>query len=203
MNYDRDLHKSKIDVFFKTITAFIAIIATILALFFQFVTIREKKTTAINDAEINMKVAELAVLTARQKETELALHSLMKSSIEKQSLQSVEFRFKELDSKINKLAEQNLGLRQAINPLSPDEILTIVRLKDSVNILSSKVDNLEKDINEKQDSFKNSVIRELDSSGKAMNLILVVLIPLVLNLLYSSWRDRKESKEKNRDADKG
>lgn len=102
-----------------------------------------------------------------------------------------------LEGKIEKVSQQTLALRQALNPLKPEEVLTIARLTDEVTKLSKGFDNLSQQLSQNQKEFRESVLRELKSSNDSTNLILVVLIPLVLNFLYTIWKDlRSEKKQK-------
>ena len=43
-------------------------------------------------------------------------------------------------------------------------------------------------------NFEDYILREKESSNRATNLILVVIIPLVLNFLYTVWKDFKKGK---------
>jgi len=105
-------------------------------------------------------------------------------------------RFFNLSEKIIAVENQTIGLRQAINPIKPDEILRIARLKDEVVSLKKNMADLENSITKQQKVFQDSVLREIKSSSDSTTLILVVLLPLVLNFLYTVWKDlRVASKE--------
>ena len=104
--------------------------------------------------------------------------------------------YAELNSKMNKLSEQTLGIRQAISPLKPDEVLTIARLREAIDLVNKNQSRLESDLNQKMEDFKSSVLREIGSMSKTFTWLFVVLIPLVLNLIYTMWKDRRESKSK-------
>lgn len=98
-----------------------------------------------------------------------------------------------LQNRINQVSDQTLGLRQAINPEDPEEILTIARLTDEFKILKNDIDSIEGALQSQQRVFQESVRREIDASSSSTTLILVVLLPLVLNFLYTVWKDfRKE-----------
>jgi len=106
-----------------------------------------------------------------------------------------ELRFSKIESNIEKHTEITTALRQAINPLNPDEVLTIARLKDGLSDLGKKIAELENNINVRQQYFEDSIKREMASSNNSTTLILVVLIPLVFNFLYTVWKDfRKPAK---------
>ncbi|KAF9658344.1 hypothetical protein HBA12_14240 [Tenacibaculum mesophilum] len=110
-------------------------------------------------------------------------------------------RLNEIDKRLNIIQEQNTALRQAINPLNPEEVLTIARLNDGIKLLSENHLNTSKNIDEKFTNFKTSVFRELDASSKSINWLFVVIIPIVMNLLYTIWKDSRKSKsEKIKDS---
>lgn len=106
-------------------------------------------------------------------------------------------KLKEVESKIEKVEQSTLALRQAVNPLKPEEVLTIARLTDEIVALKKDYTELKNTTRKDQDSFEQSMLREAKSSNQSTMLILVVLIPLVLNFLYTVWKDLKETnKEK-------
>ena len=109
-----------------------------------------------------------------------------------------ELRFIQIESNLERQSEITTALRQAINPLNPDEVLTIARLKDGISDINKRISELENNINVRQQYFEDSIKREMASSNNSTTLILVVLIPLVLNFLYTLWKDyRKPDKEKS------
>lgn len=101
-----------------------------------------------------------------------------------------------LDDKISNLNNSLNALRQSINPLKPEEVLTIVRLQDEVKFIKESIEETKNKLENDQHNFERAIIRELEASNRSTNLILVVLIPLVSNFLYSVWRDRREEKIK-------
>ncbi|HFG2075559.1 TPA: hypothetical protein ACGF30_001721 [Vibrio cholerae] len=107
-----------------------------------------------------------------------------------------------LEAKIENINAQTIGLRQAINPTKPDEILTIARLTDEVKFLKTDLDKIEKNMVAQQKAFQDSILRELKSSNDSTTLILVVLLPLVLNFLYTVWKDFKVSAQKKNSPNK-
>ncbi len=103
-------------------------------------------------------------------------------------------RFEELEKQIKEVDEKTLAVRQAINPLKPDEILTIARLTDTITNLKEDFKDLSTQVKLDQKSFKESMLREMQSSNNIFLAILVVLIPLVGNLIHSGYKNIK-SKE--------
>ncbi len=101
-----------------------------------------------------------------------------------------------MDKKIENIDNKVNSLREAINPYRPEEILTVVRVKDEITILKTKIEQINDMVKREQDNFKNAVAREIDATSKSMYLILIVLIPLVFNFLYTTvWKDFRENKK--------
>lgn len=110
---------------------------------------------------------------------------------------SIANELSDFGKRLDEIDQNHLALRQAINPLKPDEVLTIARLTDEVTALKSEFGDFEKTMSDKHKEFSASILRELKSSNDATNLILVVLIPLLLNFLYTVWKDFKSERQEN------
>ncbi len=146
---------------------------------------------------------ELLLLQSDQKKLKSSLSHFLQSSQQIQNPDQVMVALAGLRTQVDQINEQTIGLRQALNPMKPEEVLTIARLTDIISNLNSRIDQVEKEMDEKHRIFRESVIRELEASNKATTWLFVVIIPLVLNLLYSIWKDRREYKHlKSVDADK-
>lgn len=100
-----------------------------------------------------------------------------------------------MKKKIDEIDQKTIALRQAINPVKPEEVITIARIKDEVVILRKRMDEIYDLLKREQDSLSNRVSRELDSSGRSIYLIAAILVPLALTFSYTIWRDRKEQKK--------
>ena len=96
-----------------------------------------------------------------------------------------------LRTEVNDLKHMTLGLRQAINPENPEEILTIARLSDQVKTTKERFDRLEHDLDKKYGEFVAIVTRELDRVGNSTILIVVALIPLLLGWGFTAWKSWK------------
>lgn len=108
-----------------------------------------------------------------------------------------------IGKRVNEIDSSIVALRQAINPYRPEEALTIVRVKDEVIMLKNRIDQLYDILKREQDNFRNSVAREMDATSKSVYLILIVLIPLVFNFLYTTvWKDFREGKKEKENKDK-
>lgn len=107
-----------------------------------------------------------------------------------------------LKTELNKVDEQTLGLRQAINPVDPEDIITIARLRDSVTNLKNELDAFQKSYSEDFQDFKSSIVRELAASKQVTNYLFVVLVPLVLNMVYNFWKDNRSSLQGNKNTPK-
>jgi hypothetical protein len=103
----------------------------------------------------------------------------------------------ELLRRIDQLSESNLAIRQALNPLNPDEVLTIARLKDALESMKKSQDEFAEKIDERLENLRSSVLRELDASSKSANWLFVIVVPLVINLLYTMWKDARSVRNRN------
>lgn len=104
-------------------------------------------------------------------------------------------KLKKLEQQIANINERTLALRQAINPIKPEEVITIARLRDEIMVLKDKVDKIPDELKKENDNFRIAVLREIDAAGKSTNYIWLVLIPLVLNLMWSVFKDIREEKK--------
>lgn len=181
---------------FSIIIAVGTILVTLYIAYTEFVQYRERRLL------IERQMIEIAQgridIELLQKQLDSEMKKLLNNKLaeipKSVELASLDQKFKNIDDKIAEVKEQTIGLRQAINPLKPEEILTIARLTDDVKTIRKDLEGLESNISAKQKEFKDSILRELKSSGESTILILVVLIPLVLNFLYTVWKDYKSDK---------
>ena len=110
-------------------------------------------------------------------------------------LRGLSAEISEFRGRIDQIAESTLALRQAINPKNPEEILTIARLTDQLQSVERKIEKLDDELAKRHIAFTRGVTRELDATSRATNLLMVALIPLVLNLAYQIWKDRRMPKK--------
>jgi len=103
-------------------------------------------------------------------------------------------RIEELALDVEKNSESYIALRQSLNPINPDEVLTIVRMMDEVKSLKEVQNNFEKRVEENMKSIGQNVIYRSESSDKTANIILLVLVPIIINFLYTVWKDYKKDK---------
>jgi len=172
-----------------------AIVGTTVGIFWQF------SVRHVRDTE-----AELTILENRGQLEDLRanLNEIINKRISEAprtnvDAASLDVRFEDLDKKIASVRAETLAVRQAINPLKPDEVLTIARLTDEIKLLEKDFENLKQGLSTQQKDFQDSVVREIKVSSDSTSLILVVLIPLVLNFLYTVWKDFKKSREEAKD----
>ena len=168
----------------------LTVIITILAWYLQF---RERDYRTLIYTDLTRSRLE----TEELKEAATKINELLEQKIaeapQRVESASIEQKFKNLEERISSVQQQTVGLRQAINP-SSQEILTIARLNDETKALRKDLANLESNLSSQQKSFQESILRELKASSESKTLILVVLVPLVLNFLYSVWKDFRSAK---------
>ena len=82
------------------------------------------------------------------------------------------------------------------NLLKPDEVVTIVRLKDELSSIQKDQVELKNELTREQENFKAIINNKVEAADKSTNLIFVVLLPIVLNFVYQVYRDRKDTSRK-------
>ena len=179
----------------RYLLAILTTVVTIIAMFGAFYQQVRTRDLAMMSREA-IYVSEI-----RSKELQLKIQDLLEQSVAslptKATDAAIEVKLGKLDDKIEAVDQKTLALRQAINPLKPDEILTIARLTDEVKELRNDFVDLKKSLSAQQTGFEKSILRETKSSADASRWLFVVLIPLLVNFFYTVWRDfRSERKDK-------
>ena len=196
MKIDRNGITGKLDQFIAIITIVITITAFAYTLYNRFKTktydadfdkieLLKFKLDSINK-EITNRKQEALIRTEVQR---LLVHSPTTDSL------LIKLRLGEMSNNLNKYIRITEGLRQAFNPTKPEEVLTIVRLKDEVDELKQHNKDLEDKLKEQQAIFEDSIKRELATTSNSNYWIMVILIPLVLQFAYNIWKDSKQAKE--------
>jgi hypothetical protein len=87
-----------------------------------------------------------------------------------------------IEKEIETLKSMTIGLRQAISPGNPEEILTIARLEDRIISLEDSYSNLGSQIQERQEYRYQAVLREMSVFKWVLSLVLAgILIPMLGN----------------------
>jgi hypothetical protein len=190
----------RLKVFFQVGIALFSVIVTLFAAYSQYVSARVG-AVRFEEAAYRTTEATQAVVELRERLEKLESLLAQISAVPTNGALAPK-DLQELTSRLDRVEESTIGLRQAINPLKPEEVITIARLTDKVSDLREDFEQLNKSVERDFDSFSGSVQRELQASSSSTNLILVVLIPLVLNFLYTVWKDLR-SKDEGKSDRKG
>jgi hypothetical protein len=181
--------------FFQLAASLLLIVVSTVVFYYQFTNVRTEAYLKTIFSEKDLLESQKDLQEIQRKLIDVIDQKLAVSKDDLTNL-AITSELKKLNIRIDELSNDSLALRQAINPVKPEEILTIARLTDEVKSIRSDFTDLEKSIFEKHREFSGSILRELKSSNDATNLILIVLLPLILNFLYTVWRDlRSERKE--------
>jgi hypothetical protein len=176
----------------QELSSLIASIALMIAIALQFYKVESTKKSLIDNHQIksinDSLVSLIKVQTQNINQFKLLMTDTAKSDLQYRN------QIHDISIRLARLEEQTKGLREAINPIDPEEVLTIARLNDGLKNLTITQNSISKDFDDKLELFKVSVIRELETSSRSINWLFLVLIPIVVNLLYTIWRDRKENK---------
>ena len=179
---------------FELVAVAIALVGTSIGFWVQFSQRRERDLNALT-AMYTLKENEDQLKKLQANIDEIVSKKISEAPRISVDAASLDARFKDIDKKITSVGEQTLAVRQAINPLKPDEVLTIARLTDEVKALDKDFGDLKQELSAQQKDFQESVVREIKVSSDSTGLILVVLIPLVLNFLYTVWKDFRKGRE--------
>ena len=109
-------------------------------------------------------------------------------------LGEMDVRLNQLAAKLTEVDERSLGLRQAIDPDYPEEVLTLARMSDSIRALNTELISLRSDLVEDMANFRVSVRSELSTLTTIVLLMLGALGSLLVtavSVAYSVWRDFK------------
>ncbi|MDW3195272.1 MAG: hypothetical protein R8G66_23050 [Cytophagales bacterium] len=104
-----------------------------------------------------------------------------------------------VEERVDKNFEDFKALRQALNPINPDEVLTIARMMDEIKSIQEQQSNFEKRIENNLESISRNVLYRTESADKTTNVILLVLAPILLNFFYAIWKDYKKEKPKEKE----
>ncbi len=102
-----------------------------------------------------------------------------------------------LKHELSDVKDMTVGLRQAINPDKPEEILTLARLSDKITRIAENFENLQKTQTEKYLIFTDGIKREVDSVRNTRTVILVALASIVVGVAYSIFKPRRPREGEN------
>lgn len=102
-------------------------------------------------------------------------------------------RLKLLELRVDSISKKTTVIKNALNPTEADQMLIIPRLNDQVISVKTEFERMEKYIDKEMKLYRDTIIREVDSLSRTTNLIVFAIIPLVVNVLYSMWRDHKNN----------
>jgi hypothetical protein len=166
----------------KTVATAVAVAATLMALYVQLFERRSREEEArlaaarLEDAlaasRSRLKAEILAELRA-----ELAREGSRGTSTGGQPIPGAVLRRPESD--------EDGGLGQVVDPRSG-------QLVGGVRSLSQRMEDADRALRRDLEEFRAATRQELEASRKATTLVLIALIPLVVHLLYSLWRDREK-----------
>ena len=179
------------------IIGILAMVFTAIAIYNQFADSNKKEYYLLRSSDYQAKIDSLIIkINLRDK----FIQDMVKS-VSKDTLNNLNnYKLVKLEKSIEEIKETTLGLRQAVNPMKPNEILTIARLSDKLLSVSEEYKLLKETIAKEQENFRISVLRELDASNRSTNMILVIMVPLVGNFVYSIWKDRKSDRSDSKES---
>ncbi|OOE79802.1 hypothetical protein BZG72_13535 [Salinivibrio sp. PR6] len=92
-----------------------------------------------------------------------------------------------LEERIEEVDARNIGIRQSINPMNPDEILKISRLKDEIERISRAQIQLQESLTNERKRIKSNVAKEIDVLKSTLDFygnLILALLPVISTLAY-------------------
>ena len=109
-------------------------------------------------------------------------------------------RLVDIHQKISILEEKFTAMEHNIDPKN-SEILTIARLKDLVLELQKDQGKFQRQIENDRIRYEQLINDKLSSSRDSVLWLLAIIIPLILNLIYTAWKDlRAMNSDKGNDT---
>ncbi|HYU32363.1 MAG TPA: hypothetical protein VEW48_09375 [Thermoanaerobaculia bacterium] len=181
------MQKRSLEQAWKVTFAAVALIATAMALYVQLFERRSRQeedrlaAARLEDALAESRVRLKAEIVA-QLRAELAAEASTKKP-----------GGLPLPNAVLRRGESGTGssaLQQIVGPLDS------LQLRESLDALSREMEQSDRALRRDLEDLRAEVRRDLDVSGKVMSLLLVALIPLVANLLFSIWQPRRWRRDK-------
>lgn len=196
--------------YLRLIAVIIMLVATGIAFYTNYTNVKEityegivLKTKSIDERlqEQNLFLnQQIKSIEGRMNNLQIIIYEIRSANTVSSAPNSLNIRLASTESKLEEVSNKTEALRQAINPLKPEEVLTIARLKDELIKMNQNFDTLEENLKSSQEKFEASIRSEQNSSNQSTTLILVVIIPLILNFLYTVWKDFKKPIKSEADA---
>lgn len=145
----------------------------------------DERSTKLNEA-LQQQIDNLTIVDSANKDLIVIYDDTTLVSLQ-QELRSIQTDLSTID-------ERQTALTQAISPTNPEEILTIARLTDAVNLLAERIDRQDEELERKQQEFRESVIRELEKDDTLLLALIPVILLVLLKFIIDAWRDRPKKK---------
>ncbi|MEM1202945.1 MAG: hypothetical protein AAGN66_06925 [Acidobacteriota bacterium] len=94
----------------------------------------------------------------------------------------------ELEARLDRLSSEVETLRGALDP-TKEEVLTVLRLKDRIIELEEEREEFEDQMMDRYKELSASMEARVKVASDSVKWLLLVVIPLVINLVYSIWKD--------------
>ena len=122
------------------------------------------------------------------------------SNVPDEELPPLRAALSELDYRTSQLSEELAGIRSALNPTNPAELLTVVRLRDRFELLTrglgeirSNYQRLERDIDAQLQRNLEQVDSKLDRIWTVLQLLGLAVLPVLVRMLGEILPRRQQS----------
>lgn len=103
-----------------------------------------------------------------------------------------------LEKSVDSLSTQTIGLRQAINPTNPEEILTIARLGDQISSISAQQRELSSTVDKQLSVLRQDMQSNLTWMTTFQIGIFTTILPLFFSFVSGGFRSSRNTSREER-----
>lgn len=184
--------KRSMEQAWKVALTAVALLATAMALYFQ---LFERRSRQEEDRLTALRLEEALADSRNRLRTEILAQ--LRADLAK-GASTEQGGDQPLPNAVLRRGESGTGgtLQQFVGP--PDSQLLLVRLQESLDTVSSQMEQSDRALRRDLYVWRVHVQRELDASSKVLSLLLVALVPLVAHFLFSLWQPRRWRRDEER-----
>lgn len=178
------MRKRSTEQAWRVALAAVALIATAMALYVQLFERRSRQ----EEERLAAARLEEALAESRVRLRAEILEQLRSEETGEKSTEPP--RDQPLPNAVLRRGESGSTLEQFVGPLDAQQAQAIAELRKSLDALSRQLEQSELARRRDLEELRAEVRRELEASGKTVSLLLMALVPLVAQLVFSLWQPR-------------
>jgi len=174
------MRKESMEQPWKVALAAVAVIAVSMALYAQLVERRSRREEdRIAAARLEEAIAASRAEIVQQLRTEIARENAAEPPVKEL-----------LPNAVLRRGEEGEGsaLRQVVGSVDSQQAAAIAELRKSLDALSRQTEQSSRALRRDLETLRSEIRRDLDASDKTVSLLLIAMVPLLAQLLYSIVR---------------